>query len=99
MPKMPIKTIVERRVPLPGEEVKIAVLEEQMKNMVKSVDTLSIKIDALTTKVDDNYVKKADFEPIKLEVDKLKYWQAKTIGYAAGAAAVIDLVLRFILKQ
>ncbi len=83
----------------PKEEVKVAVLEVQMANMTKAVDSLGSKIDSLTQKIDDNYVKKEDFNPVKLEVDNLKYLNAKIIGYATGAAAVIDLVLRYVLKQ
>ncbi len=79
----------------PKEEIKVAVLEVQMGNMTKSVDNLGMKIDDLTKKIDDNYVKKEDFNPVRVEVEKLKYWQAKSIGYGAGAAAVVDLLLRY----
>ncbi len=96
---LPVKTIIERRVPIPGEEVKVAVLEEQMKNMVKSVDVLASKIDTLTTKVDDNYVKKEDFNPVKAEVDKLKLQYAKMAGIAVACAAIVDLVIRIIFKS
>jgi len=91
------KALIQKEL-VPKEEVKIAVLEVQMGNITKSVDNLSSKIEALTTKIDDNYIKKEDFNPVKAEVEKLKYWQAKTIGYAAGAAAVIDIFLRYVFK-
>ena len=78
-----------------NEEIKIAVLEEQMKTMNLSMSEIKNDVKEMKISLSDGYVRLADFNPIKIEVDKLKYWQAKTIGMAAGSAAVIDLLLRF----
>jgi tetrahydromethanopterin S-methyltransferase subunit G len=80
------------------EEVKVAVLEEQIKNVVKSVDSLSGKIDSLTDKIDNAYVKKEDFNPVRKTVDDLKYWQAKVVGYATAVAIVIEFVFKWVTK-
>ncbi len=93
------KTII---VPTTGEDVKVAVLEEQMKNLVKSVDALTSKIDTLTTKVDDNYVKKEDFMPVKKEVDGLKLWQVRVIATASVLGSLLgffmDYLFRYLVK-
>ncbi len=84
------------------EITKVAVLEEQMKNMVKSVDVLASKIDTLTSKVDDNYVKKEDFMPVKKEVDGLKLWQVRVIATASVLGSLLgffmDYVFRYLTK-
>lgn len=80
------------------EQIKVAVLEEQMKTLSKGLDVVASKIDVLTDKIDNNYVKKEDFKPVKDTVEALKYWQAKTIGYATGIGLVIELVFKYLWK-
>ena len=80
------------------EQIKVAVLEEQMKTLSKGLDVVAQKIDTLTDKIDNNYVKKEDFKPVKDTVETLKYWQAKVIGYASAMALIIELVFRYFGK-
>lgn len=80
------------------EQIKVAVLEEQMKSISISVDKLSSKIDTLSDKIDNNYVKKEDFKPVKDQVDSLRLWQAKVIGMAAVVAIIVDLISRAVIK-
>jgi hypothetical protein len=81
------------------DDVKVAVLDNQMKTLTISVDKLSDKIDNLTIKIDDNYVKKEDFNPVKDTVEGLKYWQGKVIGYAAAVALAMELAFRLLTKN
>ena len=77
---------------MPSEEIKIAVLEEQMKTVVKSVDSVGVKIDALAQKIDDSYVKKEDFNrfkidefaPVQTGYTKLMWWIISTLLTALG---------------
>lgn len=77
---------------MPSEEIKIAVLEEQMKTVVKSVDNVGTKIDALTQKIDDAYFKKEDFNkfyrdeftPVQTSYSKLLWWIISTLLTALG---------------
>lgn len=80
------------------EQIKVAVLEEQMKTLKEGLDSLGKKIDNLTDKIDNNYVKKEDFKPVKDTVDSLKYWQGKVIGYSAAIALAIELIFRYLYK-
>ncbi len=80
----------------PNESIKVAVLEEQMKTLTKSVESLGAKmenkIDTLTDKIDDNYVKTVDFDkfrndefaPVKNNYDKLIWWIIGTLLAALG---------------
>lgn len=81
------------------EQIKVAVLEEQMKTMSKGFDILGVKIDSLKDTIDNNYVKKEDFKPVKDSVDSLKLWQAKVIGMAAIVAVVVDYAIRFLTRN
>lgn len=83
----------------PIEQVKVAVLEEQMKTLGRGLELLGNKIDELTNKIDNNYVKKEDFKPVKETVETLKYWQAKVIGYAGGIVVIVELLLKYYTKQ
>jgi len=90
------------------DEVKIAVLEEQMKALNISskerFDVLGEKVDALTNKIDDSYLKKEDFmkffneefKPVKKTTEKL-YWN---LGLLIGGGGVsITLVNWFVLYK
>jgi len=76
----------------PKEEIKVAVLEEKMITLTKSVEILSGKIDNLTDKIDDKYLKKEDFArfkvdefiPIQNNYDKLIWWIIGTLLAALG---------------
>lgn len=93
------------------EIVKVAVLEEQMKVLGKGLETLGVdlgkKLDSLTDKIDNNYVKKEDsnkfyrdeFVPVKQTVEGLKLWQAKMVGIAIASAVIVDYVFRFLTKN
>ncbi len=83
----------------PNEIVKVAVLEEQLKTVVKAVDSLGNKIDALTDKIDNNYVKKEDFNPVRSTVESLKLWQAKVFGIAIAVAVVVDYIFRAFFRN
>lgn len=74
-----------------SEESKIAVLETEMKLMTKSMDNLVIRFDMLTDKIDSNYVKVVDFNPIKKQVEDMGYWQAKVIGVGAAVGAIVSI--------
>lgn len=78
------------------EQIKVAVLEEQMKTVAKSVDNLSSKIDGLTDKIDNNYVKKEDFNPVKAEVEKIKFFLAKVTGIAFAVAVIVEYLFRLL---
>lgn len=77
---------------MPTEEIKIAVLEEQMKTLTKGVDTLSSKIDSLSEKIDDSYLKKEEFakfkndefSPVQAGYNKLLWWIITTLLTALG---------------
>jgi hypothetical protein len=81
------------------ENVKVAVLETQMIGVVDGLKVLGCKIDTLTIKIDDNYVKKEDFNPVRDTVDSLKLWQAKVLGIAVAVAFVVEYVFRLIYKN
>lgn len=81
------------------EIVKVAVLEEQMKALGKGLESLGTKIDTLTDRIDNNYVKKEDFNPVKATVESLKLWQAKVVGIAIASAVIVDYVFRAIIKN
>lgn len=81
-----------------NEQIKVAVLEEQMKTLGEGFKTLGNKIDNLTDKIDNNYVKKEDFNPVKATVESLKLWQAKVVGMALVVAVVVDYAIRYITK-
>ncbi len=81
------------------EQIKVAVLEEQMKTLGKGLDLVANKIDVLTDKIDNNYVKKEDFKPVKDAVESLKLWQAKVIGMAFIVAVIVDYIIRFLTKS
>lgn len=80
------------------EQVKVAVLEEQMKTISKGMEMLVVKIDNLSDKIDSNYVKKEDFKPVRETVESLKYWQAKVVGYAAGVGLIIEIAFKYFGK-
>lgn len=78
---------------MPTEEIKIAVLETEMKNLTKAVDSFGIKIDTLTQKIDDSYVKKEDFDrfkrdefiPVQTGYNKLIWWIIGVLLTSLGA--------------
>jgi hypothetical protein len=80
------------------DDIKVAVLENQMKVINNSVEKLSDKIDTLTIKIDNNYVKKEDFTPIKDTVESMRLWQAKVVGIALSSAVVVDYLFRFLTQ-
>ncbi len=81
------------------EQVKVAVLEEQLKTVATAVGVLGSKIDNLTDKIDNNYVKKEDFNPVRTTVESLKLWQAKVFGIAVAVAVVVDYIFRYVTKN
>jgi hypothetical protein len=74
------------------EEIKVAVLEEQMKTVVKGLDAVALKIDNLSQKIDDSYMKKEEFNrfkndeftPMQNNYDKLLWWIIATLLSALG---------------
>lgn len=86
----------------PNETIKIAVLEEQMKTAVKSIDLLSGKIDNLSEKIDDaflrtdvfNKFKSDEFAPMQNAYDKLLWWIIGTLLAALGG--LILAVINFL---
>lgn len=86
------------------DEVKIAVLEEQMKSLVRAVDSLGTKFDGFSDKIDDNYLRKEDFakflnddfKPVKSTTEKLWWNLALLIG---GGGVIITLVNWFLLYK
>lgn len=66
--------------------------------LAKGFEALGAKIDSLTIKIDDNYVKKEDFNPVKIAVDSLKLWQAKVFGIAIAVAILTEYLFKIILK-
>lgn len=86
------------------DEVKIAVLEEQMKSLRTGLDAVATKIDSLTQKIDDAYVKKEDFNkflkddfsPVKQTTEKLWWNLALLIG---GGGVIITLVNWYLISK
>lgn len=91
---------------MPAEETKIAVLENEMKHLNLTMQDLGNKIDALHSKLDDNYIKKSDFasfyskefEPIKNNVEKINLFYIKIMA-VASAVTFTFLYLPGVLKQ
>lgn len=84
------------------EQIKVAVLETEMKNLIEKVGDVVVKLDSLHDKIDNHYIKKEDFMPVKKAVEELKYWQAKVIGYALAVAFTLQYlppVLKEIIKS
>lgn len=88
-----------------NDETKIAVLENEMKHLNLTAQSLVEKLDSLHAKLDDNYVKKSDFaaflvkefEPVKSDVKKLDYFYVKVLA-VAGAIAFSFIYLPGVLK-
>ena len=49
----------------PSEETKVAVMQEQIKTLVGTTDEIKKKIEELTDKLDDAYVKQTEFDALK----------------------------------
>ena len=87
------------------EPVRIAVLENEMKHLNLTAITLVERVDALHTKLDDNYVKKIEqdkflleeYRPLKAKVEKLNYFYVKVMA-VAGAMAFTFIYLPGVLK-
>ncbi len=83
----------------PNETIKVAVLEEQMKSLNKSVDNVSNKLDNLTEKIDNAYYTKKDhdtfylneFVPLQSAYDKLIWWIIGTLLAALGGLILASI--------
>jgi len=70
--------------------VKVAVMAEQVKNIQKDVGSINGKMDELANKIDNHYVTKDEFNPVKSVV----YGLVATILIAVLGAIVGLVVLK-----
>lgn len=82
-----------------NQQVDIAVLKEQINQVTDNIKGIQSDVREIKDKLDDSYVKKVDFDPVKDAVDDLKLWQAKVAGIALACAAIVDLLIRIFLKS
>jgi len=84
---------------MPQEEVQIAVLQTEFKNLTKEVTSLGDKIDEISIKLDDHYVKKTDFEPVQKKVDALWDFRWRILAIAFVGGLVGEFIFQMIIKH
>jgi predicted RNase H-like nuclease (RuvC/YqgF family) len=84
---------------------RIAILETNQKNVAEivkrveaKVDKLDEKIDNLITHLDTVYAKDKDVKKIQCDVEDLKAYKWKSVGFLAFLVAAFEYMFRFILK-
>jgi hypothetical protein len=51
--------------------IKVAVLSEKLDNNEKSMDALTVTVDKLNNNLQNNFTTKAEFNPVKKQVDAI----------------------------
>ena len=76
------------------QNTNIAVLVERLKNFDSKLDCMANKITVFNKKLDDHYITKTEFSPIKKLYDKLVGFSLGVIFLVGGAGIAIVFLIK-----
>ena len=79
----------------PQQDTAIAVLTERLKNLDEKMDYMVEKINKCNQKLDEDYVSKIEFNPVKKLYDKLVSFSLGAIFLIGG----VGVAIVFFIKQ